>query len=531
MKQSWRTRPNPIEDSQIDLRMEADVLVVGLGYSGTAALRSAAESGVRAIGIEAMLEKGFSTFGRDIGHINSRFLGSRGIPPVDELDFYNEWMARAGNRANPALIRSYVRNSGAAFDWFTDMYGVEGLADVHVAFWPNASQNFDGRIGAHRFWRGTAQFPDPRGWSGHPTLTELVKANHEAARKLGAEIYYGTEALQIVMDGNRPRAVIAKNRHKQLIRIDVTQSVVLAAGDFSGNPEMMADLITDLQDMFTADEGFRRMFGRTGRGIQLGLWAGGRLEPRPIPTMGGNYNTLVGVTGTTGVLWLDPGGKRYCNEAFGDPVFCGFAGSQMSRGTYYHVFDSDVWSCLSYSPPAHGSYDHADEKQSHTLVTAMEKAVQAGRGGFAIQDMGQEKTLYAGATWEELADNAGLTGVVRQNFLESVRRYNELCRTGRDEDFGKDSKLMIPLEQGPFFLQAMEFKPGFMLVTAGGLLTDERQNVLDQNYEVIPGLYATGNCCGRRFGNQYSTPISGVSIGIAITLGMLAGKAASEQTK
>ncbi len=58
-----------------------------------------------------------------------------------------------------------------------------------------------------------------------------------------------------------------------------------------------------------------------------------------------------------------------------------------------------------------------------------------------------------------------------------------------------------------------------MLVTVGGLLTDENQNVLDQDKDPLPGLYATGNCCGRRFGPQYSTPISGVSIGMAITLG------------
>ena len=40
---------------------------------------------------------------------------------------------------------------------------------------------------------------------------------------------------------------------------------------------------------------------------------------------------------------------------------------------------------------------------------------------------------------------------------------------------------------------------------------------------MIPGLYATGNCCGRRFGVQYSTPIAGVSVGMAQTLGCILG--------
>ena len=102
-------------------------------------------------------------------------------------------------------------------------------------------------------------------------------------------------------------------------------------------------------------------------------------------------------------------------------------------------------------------------------------------------------------------------------------RYNELCRAGRDDDFGKEAKLLRPLE-GCLFLQPVEIRGnGFTMATVGGLVTDDEQNVLNQAYEPIPGLYATGNCCGRRFGAQYSTPISGISIGIAITLGRTVG--------
>ena len=66
------------------------------------------------------------------------------------------------------------------------------------------------------------------------------------------------------------------------------------------------------------------------------------------------------------------------------------------------------------------------------------------------------------------------------------------------------------------------------LATVDGLWTDERQNVLGMDKEPIPGLYATGNCCGRRWGVQYSTPIPGVSIGMAWTLGRLCGMRAAE---
>jgi predicted oxidoreductase len=50
------------------------------------------------------------------------------------------------------------------------------------------------------------------------------------------------------------------------------------------------------------------------------------------------------------------------------------------------------------------------------------------------------------------------------------------------------------------------------------------QRALDNNYKPIPGLYVSGNCCGRRFGQDYVTPTSGVSLGIAICLGRECGK-------
>ena len=117
------------------------------------------------------------------------------------------------------------------------------------------------------------------------------------------------------------------------------------------------------------------------------------------------------------------------------------------------------------------------------------------------------------------------SGVKLRVAIASVVRYNDLCASGRDDDFGKDSKMLLPLTQPPYFLQTHPYQgPGSMLVTAGGLMTDEYQNVLDADLEPIPGLYATGNCCGSRFGTQYTTPISGVSIGIALTLDWLCGQ-------
>lgn len=57
-----------------------------------------------------------------------------------------------------------------------------------------------------------------------------------------------------------------------------------------------------------------------------------------------------------------------------------------------------------------------------------------------------------------------------------------------------------------------------------GLLIGENQQVLDDEYEPIEGLFATGNSSGCRFGFQYTSSLPGESISMAQTMGMLVGR-------
>lgn len=52
-------------------------------------------------------------------------------------------------------------------------------------------------------------------------------------------------------------------------------------------------------------------------------------------------------------------------------------------------------------------------------------------------------------TLEELADKLGIED--KATFLDSVKRYNELCGKGKDEDFGKEAKWMNAIKTPPFY--------------------------------------------------------------------------------
>ncbi len=542
---SWRTPPAPIDPKLITQTREADVVVVGLGYAGTAALRAAQEAGASAVGIEFMNEKFYRSYGRDFGHINSKFLERRGVPKVDPLDLYNEWMRRAGNRANGELVMKFCQNCGAAFDWFVDMIPDEKLHDeqmVHVAFWPSGAQNFKKEsrekgyceINGFRFWNGTAQFPydDPMGWKGWPTLPDICKENHKKAKELGAQIFFTTEAMQLVKTGERVTGVIGRDRRTgEYTQYNAKKAVILASGDFAQNQEMLLDLAVDITDLYTPDEKPARNSSRNGRGHQMATWIGARMETRPLPAMSGNQLATNGGFGQFGAVWFDSNGRRFCNEVFGGMELAGMSGNQTVRGEVFRVFDEKFLEHeLSWAIPSHGSFDETNPRTVNPLRELVEYAKTHDDGFFDNHnpDPMERRQAYFGRTPEELAKNAGLTGEAAENLAAGIRRYNEFCAAGRDADFARDPKLLDPLEGMLFLEKKYASRFGHMLVSVGGLVTDGDQRVLDLNYDRIPGLYATGNCCGRRFGSQYFTPIAGVSIGIAVTLGREAGAAAAK---
>jgi fumarate reductase flavoprotein subunit len=134
------------------------------------------------------------------------------------------------------------------------------------------------------------------------------------------------------------------------------------------------------------------------------------------------------------------------------------------------------------------------------LEAAMEQSIQSRRGveGEYMKrwrtDIQEELDSHNGVslfvcnTMEELAEAAGIN---KENLLDEVRHYNEMCGKGIDEDFGKASRFMTPIVTPPFYaiFGKMATDGAF-----GGVLVNPDMNVYrsDRN-GVIPGFYAVGD--------------------------------------
>ena len=121
-------------------------------------------------------------------------------------------------------------------------------------------------------------------------------------------------------------------------------------------------------------------------------------------------------------------------------------------------------------------------------------------------------------TLEELAE---LIEVDPAELKATVERYNKLCKEGEDKDFYKENHFLFPVEEGPF--TACMVAPG-LLAVCGGIHISDNFEVLNENDEPIPGLYAIGNCAGDIYAVDYPSNIQGNSHGRCLVQGKCLGE-------
>ncbi len=269
-----------------------------------------------------------------------------------------------------------------------------------------------------------------------------------------------------------------------------------------------------------------------GSGHKMGCWAGGFIEPGPRPTMsmGGGGG---GPWGTAPFLWLNAEGKRYMNEGITVGAFA--ATLRQPLGVVATVTDSKWLETVRNASIDHGAPNYTRPQYYEDLVTDMAAVVGGGAEGGVVRSCTiterMPSQVFGADDLETALKYAGYAEEVIPTCIDSINRYNELCYAGKDTDFGKDAHHMVPIDEPPFYVAPSSNNATGTagLVTLAGLMTDDTLTVIRPDYTRVRGLYAVGNCLGQRYGNAYSTPTAGVSIGMAMTYGRVAGKNAASR--
>jgi len=538
---SWMEKPEEV--TEFEAEYTVDVCVCGHGYAGITSCRELAEQGYSVLLMEKVKEEKYQAIGNEFAALNPDILKSRGVPYVDPIEFYQNFMLNTGNLANQDLVMKFALNSAENTNWYLSELTQEDFDTMTTAYFPEAEGQLR-QVGALKFWPSVCSF------YGGCNQTRIQGYNRKVAQEHGAKILFGTSAHYVIMENGAVAGVVGKT-DTGYIKVNC-KAAILATGGFGSNSEMMNYFFKDIKGCFIEKNGdaLSAMMDHDGQGIRMGYWAGGHLETWGIPGMNmKHYSPSASVQATMPqALWLDHNCKRFCNEFYGTIEHRGRPSLFMNRDAFYVVFDKNFPEYRCHLVPQHGAWSPLNgnlESFKEELETAYAKykgtyvepepteapaAMNGpeGEGGPGPGPMMAAPEYVVGDTIEELADNLGLTGEQKENFIASVKRYNEMCANGVDTDYGRATEVLFPVNEGPFYAVKTTPTIGSTMVTMGGLLTDGEQCVLDAEMNPIPGLYASGNTCGRRFGNEYFTPIPGVSLAFAIVLGRECGRSVAK---
>lgn len=478
---SWSTAPAPIAESDFAETYDADVCIVGLGAAGAPAAMYAALHGLNTV----VLQKGNKAIsnGWCANAINNKQWLESGGAPFDTGELYADFAEVSNGRDDGKLVMNFLNRGGEVMDWIFD--NTKEKTPVIVEKGQSIGWYVD-----NDFSTRYAQY------------AELLTLMGEKAEAAGATMLWDTPAVQLVTnDAGDVVGVIGQDSNGKRVKVNASKGVLMACGDITDDEEMLecyAPLLLGVQSMHGAPN-------NTGDAIKMGTWIGAKITPAPHALMMHFDPTWLpeGNAPFSGIPWLrvNVKGERFGNEDVPYQAVVQAVAAQPEK-LAFQITDAHWMDHVADMPnPNSHSRETADPANDWA------KAVERG-------------AIIKSDTLEGIAETYGID---KKTFLATVERYNELCEKGVDEDFGVKREFMgyTDIKEPPFY--AIKRAPG-VLATVGGLQVEEHSRVLNEEGEVIKGLWAAGDCGGSFYGHEYPMVLPGGSIGRGFILGVLSVK-------
>jgi 3-oxo-5alpha-steroid 4-dehydrogenase len=485
------TQPRRLSEI-MEWHSETDIAIIGFGGAGGCAALEAADAGADVAIFELASASGGSTA------LSSAeiYMGGSGGTRVQQAcgfedsteDMFTYMMMAAGPQADEEKIRNYCENSKAHFEWLLEL-GVPFKDSFHetraIMCLTDDGLLYTGSEKAYPFSEQAK--PAPRGHNlyvegdnGGPLFMKIVTENVEKRPNIRVE--YDTRALTLIADEhNRIQGVVIR-KDQQEINVRARKGVILCAGGFVMNQEMVARYAPKLS-FGTEPIGNP---GDTGSGILMGMGVGAAAINMQEGFISVPYYPPESIT--RGILVNDKG-QRLINE------------------DVYHA--------------RLGNAILSDNSQRHYFIVTVDQY-----GDYESMNFMGAQVVGTGETVAELEQELQLPGGTLESTLAL---YNRFAADGEDPLFHKAAQWLEPLECP---LVALDVTPGrgafWPYFTLGGLDTLPDGEVVTADRQLIPGLYAAGRtACGVvRRAEGYS---SGMSVGDATFSGRLAGRAAANR--
>lgn len=469
---NWREEPQKIVKT-----IDADLVIVGSGIAGLAAAVQAGELGLNTV----VLEKNSFVAGNGGGvegifGINTKMQQAAGIHTEPEKIIAKE-MQLAQYRVDGSFWVDLVNNSSANIDWLVKN-GVK-LTKVDD-------------------YAGICQFPTFHWFKDGVAASGYVPYMKKKADEYGVKFLLNTPAYSVIYEDNRVKGVYAKTT-KGFIKVNA-KATIFATGGVGHNAKLIAK-----QGWQTKNLKFLSMPSNTGDGYQMAMSVGAKDMLQESPEFMDNYiqalptNRLTKmapetmIAGGGPVIWVNQNGRRIANENITSyNMLYQHMPIKATKNTYV-VFNKKIWD--QFAKIALLKKPAPDE--------ILADAVKKNRGN----------SLYEENSIEALAKDVGIP---EDTLVKTVSDYNDFCHEGRDREFNKEKADLVPIEDGPYYISRLD---NSNLVGLGGIGENNNFEVVDENFNVIPGLYAAGADSTIQYRSVYTITLGGSACAHSVNSG------------
>lgn len=377
------------------------------------------------------------------------------------------------------LVTTLTEDALDALQWLADQGDMaigEGIYTVLGALWPR-THSLEGVNVGHGFI--------------DPLLT--------AAEKNGAQVMLNTKGEELIVNEENGRVVGVKAVQSDgtPVIIHATKGVVLATGGYGANPKMAMEY-DNYWGVLTEDMPTTNTTLSTGDGITLAQKAGAgltgmgyiQLMPSSQPVTGSLGGGVWGSAESQ--VFVNKEGTRFVSEYESRDVMAK-AALEQTDGIFYIICDQ---------------------------VTAGNPQPGDKNGwGNDIDTLIEEGSVLKADTLEELAQQMGCDP---EAFAAEIAKYNEFAATGEDKDFGK-TKMGKAIDEAPFYAT---IRTPSIHHTMGGVAINTAAQALNEQGEIVPGLYAAGEVAG---GIHAGNRLGGNALADIIVYGRIAGENAANE--
>lgn len=493
--------------------IQADVCIIGAGGTGTAAAIQAIDLGLKPVVIERMGGYGGSFIGTEgMTGLETKYTSGENCPvfsgaynptapygvknAMNTCLNYHHWIP------SHKLYEAYFGQMNETIDWL-EGHGIKFADVIAIGAGPKIWHVYDKGDNA-----------SPGGY--------FMQCFGEEAERLGVEARFETFGRQLIMEDGKVAGVLAESENGDVLKVEAPV-VMIATGGYANNSEFLY-AVSETKNVNIQALG---MECRDGDGIKMARAAGAAMAeglgtvmwcgPVTLGAVTATWTTDAYSAGVQPTLWLNQDGERFCKEDLWIDDFAGAGIAVRNQDRTFVLFtEQDMLNWEKDGP-------YGQVFSFGTPGTPLAEARE--------QLMGAEG-CHVGDDLAALCDEVGLDATAVQ---KTVDDYNKACAaaakldgedTTADEEFGKRAKHMRAVDAGPYWL--CEVGDGFY-TTCGGIKVNEKAQVLDEEGQVIGGLYAGGSDAGGLYGDSYDVKYApGSQAGWAVNSGRLAMKDAKE---